>query len=109
MGIQSLNLPCLEPHGIPGAPQLLPAVCISSVDAIAQGPETVFATAMLLGDLFPAEWPAPGRARQLGKPHPPPPGMGEEISADAIHEQHGCHCIELVDLPWYTIAHHLHE
>ncbi len=44
---------------------------------MSQGPGAVFATAMLLGDLFPAEWPGPGRARQLGKPHPPPPGMGE--------------------------------
>ena len=41
-----------------------------------QGPEEVFAMAVLLGDLFPAEWPAPGRARAMGKPHPPPPGMG---------------------------------
>ena len=56
--------------------------CITSVDAQIgmsrplQGPEEVFAMAVLLGDLFPAEWPAPGRARTMGKPHPPPPGMG---------------------------------
>ncbi len=54
-----------------------------------QGPEEVFAMAVLLGDLFPSEWPSPGRARAIGKPHPPPPGMG-------VH--HG----SLIDRSWNT-------
>lgn len=35
----------------------------------------MFAAACLLGDMFPAEWPAPGQAPRPGKPHPPPSAM----------------------------------
>lgn len=35
----------------------------------------MLAATLLLGDLFPGEWPPPGAARLPGQPHPPPPGM----------------------------------
>lgn len=64
-------------------PELIPTLFVASEapasfdlpPTIAQGPAEMLAAALLLGDLFPTEWPPPGAARRPGQPHPPPPGM----------------------------------